>query len=79
MTLVTGLAGGTHQAALTRVASRMQGYTDTTTGKSHKFPAILGEFGSFMNDSSDSCASNGCLAEEGRVSASPLNPPSSQT
>ena len=44
---------------------------DTTTGKSQKFPAVLGEFGSFMNDTSNPCA-NTCLPEEGRVRSTTL-------
>ncbi len=43
-----------------------QGYT-TASGQTRKFPAILGEFGSFMNNSQDSCFSNGCIAGEGAV------------
>ena len=43
-----------------------QGYT-TAGGQTRKFPAILGEFGSFMNNSQDSCFSNGCIAGEGAV------------
>ena len=37
-----------------------QGYTDTSTGTTCKFPAILGEWGSFMNYT-------GPYPEEGRV------------
>ena len=32
-----------------------------------KFPAILGEFGSYMNNSADSCFSDGCIVGEGDV------------
>ena len=46
----------------------MQGFTDSTTGKSRKFPAVLGEFGGFMNETGGSCGSNAqCLATDGAV------------
>ena len=43
-----------------------QGYT-TPSGQTRKFPAILGEFGSYMNNSQDSCFNDGCIAGEGAV------------
>ena len=43
-----------------------QGYT-TPSGQTRKFPAILGEFGSYMNNSQDSCFNDNCIAGEGAV------------
>ena len=44
----------------------LQGYT-TAGGVTRKFPAILGEFGSFMNNSQDSCFIDNCIVGEGDV------------
>ena len=48
-----------------------QGYT-TPSGQTRKFPAILGEFGSYMNNSADSCFSSGCIVGEGDVRCRPF-------
>lgn len=46
----------------------LQGYT--FKGVTKLFPVIPGEFGSYFNNSGNSCLSNGCMAEEGRSLAS---------